>query len=69
MVLLMVAVVLLGNCGWNSQVLVGAAYVILNGVYWVMGLVKPENFWYVFFHVLFAVPVFQRMAAIVIRGL
>jgi len=45
MVLLMVAVVLLGNCGWNSQVLIGAAYVVLNGVYWVMGLIPPKYFW------------------------
>ena len=34
MVLLMVAVVLLGNCGWNSQVLVGGSYIALNALYW-----------------------------------
>ncbi|KAK0641031.1 hypothetical protein B0T16DRAFT_335349 [Cercophora newfieldiana] len=45
MVLLMVAVVLLGNCGWWSQVLVGGAYIVLNGVYWVMGLIPPKYFW------------------------
>ncbi|KAK0617270.1 hypothetical protein B0T14DRAFT_433270 [Immersiella caudata] len=45
MVLLMVAVVLLGNCGWNSQVLVGVMYIVLNGVYWVMGLVPARYFW------------------------
>ncbi|KAK4453943.1 hypothetical protein QBC34DRAFT_174003 [Podospora aff. communis PSN243] len=45
MVLLMVAVVLLGNCGWNSQVLVGVVYIVLNGVYWVMGLIPARYFW------------------------
>ncbi|KAK3316288.1 hypothetical protein B0H66DRAFT_480109 [Apodospora peruviana] len=45
MVLLMVAVVLLGNCGWNSQVFIGGAYIFLNGVYWVMGLLPHEYFW------------------------
>ncbi|KAK4180294.1 hypothetical protein QBC36DRAFT_37324 [Triangularia setosa] len=45
MVLLMVSVVLLGNCGWNSQVLIGGGYICLNGLYWMMGLVKEERFW------------------------
>ena len=47
MVLLMVAVVLLGNCGWSSQAMVGTSYILLNAVYWVMGLVPPKYFWYV----------------------
>ncbi|KAK0742373.1 hypothetical protein B0T21DRAFT_409190 [Apiosordaria backusii] len=45
MVLLMVSVVLLGNCRWNSQVLIGGCYIMLNGLYWMMGLVKEERFW------------------------
>ncbi|GAB1315880.1 hypothetical protein MFIFM68171_06090 [Madurella fahalii] len=45
MVLLMVAVVLLGNCGWNSQVFIGASYILLNGLYWAMGLLPQRYFW------------------------
>lgn len=45
MVLLMVAVVLLGNCGWNSQVFIGASYILLNGLYWLMGLLPQRYFW------------------------
>ncbi|KAK1825722.1 hypothetical protein QBC39DRAFT_366145 [Podospora conica] len=45
MVLLMVAVVLLGNCGWNSQALIGASYIILNAVYWGLGLLPSSYFW------------------------
>lgn len=45
MVLLMVSVVLLGNCGWNSQVLIGGSYIVLNGLYWVTGLLPQRMFW------------------------
>ncbi|KAK3692337.1 hypothetical protein B0T22DRAFT_373926 [Podospora appendiculata] len=45
MLLLMVSVVLLGNCGWNSQVFIGASYILLNGIYWAMGLLPHEYFW------------------------
>ncbi|KAL2136432.1 hypothetical protein VTI74DRAFT_3665 [Chaetomium olivicolor] len=45
MVLLMVSVVLLGNCGWNSQVFIGGSYILLNGMYWLMGLLPQEYFW------------------------
>ena len=45
MVLLMVAVVLLGNCGWNSQVLIGGSYIALNALYWAMSLLEQRNFW------------------------
>lgn len=45
MVLLMVAVVLLGNCSWNSQVFIGGSYILLNGLYWVLGLLPQESFW------------------------
>lgn len=45
MVLLMVAIVLLGNCGWNSQVAIGGAYVLLNGMYWLVGLLPQKYFW------------------------
>ncbi len=45
MVLLMVAVVLLGNCGWNSQVFIGGSYILLNGLYWATGLLPQKHFW------------------------
>ncbi|KAB5542900.1 hypothetical protein GE09DRAFT_1133850 [Coniochaeta sp. 2T2.1] len=44
-VLLMISVVLLGNCNWNSQVFIGASYITLNGLYWAMGLLPREYFW------------------------
>ncbi|KAK8085141.1 hypothetical protein PG997_006412 [Apiospora hydei] len=43
--LLMVSVILLGNCKWVTQVLIGASYVILNGLYWIMGLLPKRLFW------------------------
>jgi hypothetical protein len=42
MALLMVAVVLLGDCGWNSQGLVGGVYIVRNGVHWAMGLIPAH---------------------------
>jgi len=45
MVLLMVSVVLLGNCTWNSQVLIGGSYILLNGLYWAMGMLPQRYFW------------------------
>ena len=45
MVLLMVSVVLLGNCGWNSQVFIGGSYILLNGLYWATGLLPQRYFW------------------------
>ncbi|KAI9776794.1 MAG: hypothetical protein M1839_009345 [Geoglossum umbratile] len=45
-VLLMVAVVLLGNCEWTMQAAIGAAYIILNGLYWgVLLVAKPTTYW------------------------
>ncbi|KAI0907383.1 hypothetical protein F4824DRAFT_470878 [Ustulina deusta] len=43
--LLMGAVILLGNCKWKSQIFVSAAYVVLNGLYWTMGLLPKRLFW------------------------
>ncbi|KAK4190836.1 hypothetical protein QBC35DRAFT_56422 [Podospora australis] len=45
MVMLMFAIVLLGNCKWNSQVFIGASYVLLNGLYWGMGMLPAHYFW------------------------
>ncbi|KAI0382194.1 hypothetical protein F5Y04DRAFT_253203 [Hypomontagnella monticulosa] len=43
--LLMVSVILLGNCKWNSQIFIGASYIVLNGLYWAMGLLPKHYFW------------------------
>ncbi|KAI5921248.1 hypothetical protein F4810DRAFT_372155 [Camillea tinctor] len=43
--LLMVSVILLGNCKWKTQIFVGASYVALNGMYWTMGLLPRKYFW------------------------
>ncbi|KAK7992761.1 hypothetical protein PG988_001555 [Apiospora saccharicola] len=43
--LLMVGVILLGNCKWVTQVMIGASYVFLNGMYWIMGLLPRKYFW------------------------
>lgn len=43
--LLMVSVALLGNCTWNSKVLIGVSYVVLNGLYWALGMLPQSAFW------------------------
>ncbi|KAI1636805.1 hypothetical protein F4809DRAFT_360781 [Biscogniauxia mediterranea] len=43
--LLMVAVILLGNCKWKTQIFIGASYITLNGMYWTMGLLPKSYFW------------------------
>jgi hypothetical protein len=44
-VMLMLSVVLLGNCTWNMQIFIAASYIVLNGLYWAMGLLPKEYFW------------------------
>lgn len=36
--LLMVSVVLLGNCNFTMQVAIGVSYILLNGTFWVSSL-------------------------------
>ncbi|KAM6532890.1 hypothetical protein FALCPG4_005935 [Fusarium falciforme] len=43
--LLMLSVVLLGNCTWNSQIFIGGSYIVLNGLYWGLGMLPPSYFW------------------------
>ncbi|KAJ8122821.1 hypothetical protein ONZ43_g1080 [Nemania bipapillata] len=43
--LIMVSVILLGNCKWYSQIFIGASYIVLNGIYWTMGLLPKRLFW------------------------
>lgn len=44
-VLLMVAVVLLGNCEWTMQAAIGAAFILLNGLYWAVALMPSDLHW------------------------
>ncbi|EFZ02381.1 hypothetical protein X797_000282 [Metarhizium robertsii] len=43
--LLMVSVVLLGNCTWDLKVFIGASYIVLNGLYWGLGMIPRSYFW------------------------
>ncbi|OBT41047.1 hypothetical protein VE00_08387 [Pseudogymnoascus sp. WSF 3629] len=43
--ILMVAVVLLGNCNFDQQAAIGSAYIVLNGLYWAASLVPKREFW------------------------
>ncbi|EHK26909.1 uncharacterized protein TRIVIDRAFT_33833 [Trichoderma virens Gv29-8] len=44
-ILLMFSVVLLGNCTWNSQIFIGGSYIVLNGLYWGLGMIPRTYFW------------------------
>ncbi|KAG6169295.1 hypothetical protein E4U51_001644 [Claviceps purpurea] len=43
--LLMLSVVLLGNCTWELKVFIGASYIVLNGLYWGLGMIPRAYFW------------------------
>jgi hypothetical protein len=43
--LLMVSVVLLGNCNFPQQLAIGASYIVLNGLFWGAALIPKEKFW------------------------
>lgn len=43
--LLMVSVVLLGNCNFAMQAAIGLSYIILNGSFWGASLVNKSRFW------------------------
>lgn len=43
--LLMVSVVLLGNCDFQMQISIGASYIVLNGAYWGVALMNKKKFW------------------------
>jgi len=43
--LLMVAVVLLGNCNFTMQVAIGSSYVVLNGAFWTAAIINKKKFW------------------------
>ncbi|OOF94277.1 hypothetical protein ASPCADRAFT_208792 [Aspergillus carbonarius ITEM 5010] len=45
-VLLMASIILFSNCGWTMQIAVGAAYIILNILYWALALLtEPQDTW------------------------
>ncbi|KAH7249158.1 uncharacterized protein BKA55DRAFT_571070 [Fusarium redolens] len=44
-ILLMLSVVLFGNCTWNSQIFIGGSYIVLNGLYWGLGMLPRSYFW------------------------
>ncbi|KHN95944.1 uncharacterized protein MAM_06306 [Metarhizium album ARSEF 1941] len=44
-IILMVSVVLLGNCTWTLKVFIGASYIVLNGLYWGLGMIPRSYFW------------------------
>lgn len=43
--LLMISVVLLGNCDFNMQAAIASAYIILNGAFWAISLLDRDKFW------------------------
>ncbi|TVY51784.1 hypothetical protein LCER1_G006408 [Lachnellula cervina] len=43
--LLMVSVVLLGNCNFTMQAAIGVSYIVLNGAFWGISLLKKDKFW------------------------
>ena len=43
--LLMVSVVLLGNCNFTMQAAIGVSYIVLNGAFWVISLLNKDKFW------------------------
>ena len=47
-ILLMIGVVLVGNCTFEMQIALGASYIALNGLYWVAALLPPRDNWDLF---------------------
>ena len=43
--LLMISVVLLGNCKWTMQAAIGSSYIVLNGAYWLAALLPKSMYW------------------------
>lgn len=43
--LLMVSVVLLGNCNFTMQAAIGVSYIVLNGLFWGSALIEKVYFW------------------------
>lgn len=43
--MLMVSVVLLGNCDFDMQAAIASSYMLLNGAFWAVSLIKKGHFW------------------------
>lgn len=43
--LLMISVVLLGNCKFTMQAAIGASYIVLNGLFWGLSFFEDGSFW------------------------
>ena len=43
--LLMISVVLLGNCRFTMQAAIGASYILLNGLFWGLSFFEDGSFW------------------------
>ncbi|POS74841.1 hypothetical protein DHEL01_v206768 [Diaporthe helianthi] len=43
--MLMIGVVLLGNTRLEAQVLISGSYIVLNGAYWLLGMLPRRYFW------------------------
>lgn len=43
--LLMISVVLLGNCNFTMQAAIGLSYIVLNGAFWGSSLIRKGRFW------------------------
>lgn len=43
--LLMISVVLLGNCHFAMQAAIGVSYIVLNGAFWAASLINKRKFW------------------------
>ena len=43
--LLMISVVLLGNCHFTMQAAIGVSYIVLNGAFWAASLINKNLFW------------------------
>ncbi|KAJ1328107.1 hypothetical protein MN608_07443 [Microdochium nivale] len=43
--LLMATVILLGNCKWASQIGIAVSYILLNMLYWLLGMLPKRYFW------------------------
>ena len=44
-ILVMISVVLLGNCNWTMQVVIVVIYTLLNGFYWAVSLLPKQWLW------------------------
>lgn len=44
-ILLMIGVILVGNCTFEMQLALGASYIVLNGLYWMAALLPPRYNW------------------------